>query len=537
MSEKTGSSFQSARDEAIRTLVLRGDLTPEQVSALKLGEVHLATNRLIIEPDEFDLPSVARVGRVSLNLDRDMQRALIAWLVARPDGPNDHLFPGEGLAGLDVATINELLAGAKPAEAPPDAHAVDVTTPPRAESEVATEAAGEPSPASPRRLAEEVPRPAPPVMERQAEPQPVSLDEIESLRRRLAESYDAWAPAMPSPPAAKRQQEVEAPPPASVEVEPLEGVSELELPWGPIAPTEEGELEPTALPREEVPGAETAPTPSAGVSDLLTRLWGWGETKFTLNLSFRAVMLVGLALFVVCCVGLVLAGQSMLRGGGLAGMLAGATPSESPVPTEEAVPSATFTPSPTATPTATATATPELSPSPAVGEAPAPTDTPPLPPTPGPTSTPIILVVTATPTPEPPATATLVPADTPATSAPAEPTPTSTPAFKYPAPELLAPEDGSTVPGVIAILKWESVGPLADDEWYAVRFVFLEQGQLVYNGDRVKVPEWRVPDRFYYQADGPALEYRWFVFVERDNPDGSVTQLGPESETFAFRWE
>ncbi len=532
MTEKTGSSFQSARDEAIRTLVLRGGLTPEQVSALKLGEVHLATNRLIMEPDEFDLPSVARVGRVSLNLDKDMQRALIAWLVARPDGPNDHLFPGEGLAGLDVATINELLAGAKPAEAPPDAHAVDATRPPRAESE----AAAEPPPVSSPRLAEEVPPPAPPIMERQAEPQPVSLDEIESMRRRLAESYDAWAPAVPSPAATKRQQEAEAPPTAPVEVEPLEGVSELELPRGTIAPTEEGELEPSALPREEVPGWEAAPTPSARVGELLSRLWGWGETKFTFNLSFRAVMLVGLVLFVACCVGLALAGRAVLRGGGLADMLAGATPSETPVPTEEALPSATFTPSPTATPTATDTATPTLPSSPTVGESPTPADTS-LPPTPGPTPTPIIVVVTATPTPEPPATATPVPADTPVVSVPAEPAPTSTPPFKYPAPELLAPEDGATVPGVIAILQWESVGPLEDDEWYAVRFVFLQQGQLVYNGDRVKAPEWRVPDRFYYQADGPALEYRWFVFVERDNPDGSVTQLGPESETFAFRWE
>ncbi len=92
-------------------------------------------------------------------------------------------------------------------------------------------------------------------------------------------------------------------------------------------------------------------------------------------------------------------------------------------------------------------------------------------------------------------------------------------------------------PGVIAILKWESVGPLADDEWYAVRLIFLQQGQTVYNGDRSRVTEWRVPDRLYYQADGPALEYRWFVFVERDNPDGSVAQLSPESERFVFRWE
>jgi hypothetical protein len=46
-----------------------------------------------------------------------------------------------------------------------------------------------------------------------------------------------------------------------------------------------------------------------------------------------------------------------------------------------------------------------------------------------------------------------------------------------------------------------------------------------------------MPDRLFYAADGPELQYRWFVFVERDNPDGSTTQLSPESQTFLFQWE
>jgi hypothetical protein len=90
---------------------------------------------------------------------------------------------------------------------------------------------------------------------------------------------------------------------------------------------------------------------------------------------------------------------------------------------------------------------------------------------------------------------------------------------------------------MINYLKWEPVGPLADDEWYAVRLVFLQQGEPVYQGDQIKASDWRVPDRFYYQADGPALEYRWYVFVERQNPDGSTTPLSPESKTSVFRWE
>jgi hypothetical protein len=154
-----------------------------------------------------------------------------------------------------------------------------------------------------------------------------------------------------------------------------------------------------------------------------------------------------------------------------------------------------------------------------------------------PTSTPVVIVVTATPTPEPPVTDTPVVVDTPEGGVPVEPTATETPGSKYSAPVLIWPEDGSTVPGVINILQWESVGPLNDDEWYAVRMIFREQGELVYEGDRVKTPEWRVPDRLYYRADGPDLEYSWYVFVERDNSDGSVTQLSPDSETFVFRWE
>jgi hypothetical protein len=102
---------------------------------------------------------------------------------------------------------------------------------------------------------------------------------------------------------------------------------------------------------------------------------------------------------------------------------------------------------------------------------------------------------------------------------------------------LLEPRDRGVVPGSINYLKWEPVGLLADDEWYAVRLVFSQQGQLVYEGDRTKVPEFLVPERLYYKADGPALEYSWFVFVERQNPDGSASQLSPESDTYVFRWQ
>ena len=86
------------------------------------------------------------------------------------------------------------------------------------------------------------------------------------------------------------------------------------------------------------------------------------------------------------------------------------------------------------------------------------------------------------------------------------------------------------------MLRWKSVDPLAADEWYAVRLIFQRQGKTVYEGDSMRAPEWWLPERLYYMADGPALEYHWFVFIERHNPDGSTTPVSPESKTFTFSW-
>ncbi len=338
---------------------------------------------------------------------------------------------------------------------------------------------------------------------------------------------DSGAPSEPPPrevgaiPVVTPVPAPEGPPVAPPEPEPERG-PEL------VGPGETMVAESVPEPAEQALVPAPVPPPSGGLGDRLRGLWKSSEEKLTFNLSYRAVALGGLTLLVVvCCVGLAFAGGALL-GLGPTGLLAGATPTETQTPTQTALPStSTLSPTPAATVTSTSTATPMATPT----ASPAPTNTQ------SPTPTPAVIVVTATPTPEPPPTDTPVPTNTPEGGVPPEPTVTETPGFKYSAPVLLWPEDGSTVPGLINILKWEPVGPLDDDEWYAVRLIFREQGELVYAGDRVKIPEWRVPDRLYYQADGPALEYSWYVFVERDNPDGSATQLSPESETFVFRWE
>ena len=525
MSEQPNPSSQQARDKVLRALVTRGGLTPEQISALKLDQVHLATKTLTVGPDEFDPAYDPNKPPVRLTLDQTMLQALIDWLVVRPDGPNDHLFPGPGTQGLDAASIAQVIAGSPPGAGP------------------AGERPPQPLPSGPRQAKDKgAPAAAPPPLA-PAAPEGVPLEEIEALRGRLADTYDAWAPAVQSPPPKPGGAASPTPPPSQPPK-----AQQAEESWildvllqgpQPEAPKEGKPPEPAVAPPSPPPPRAVTPVPAvpaeaeqaepvaapAATGGQLKGLWQSSAEQLTLNLSYRTLAIGSLVLLaVVCCVGLSLLGGILLRQGGPAGLVAGVPPSPTPSPTERvALPSATPSPTPTATPSPTPT--------------PAPTNTPGVTPPSGPTPTPIIIVVTATPAPQPTPTNTPVPTNTPAGGAPQPPTPTPEPAFKYPAPTLLEPANGSTVPGVLAYLKWEPVGDLAADEWYTVRLVFSEQGQLVYEGDQVKQPEWQVPVRFYYQADGPDLEYSWYVFVERRNPDGSNTALSPESETFVFRWE
>jgi serine/threonine protein kinase len=145
---------------------------------------------------------------------------------------------------------------------------------------------------------------------------------------------------------------------------------------------------------------------------------------------------------------------------------------------------------------------------------------------------------TLTPKPPPP-TPTPRAVKTPAAAA-ATATPTPTPAgptFRYRAPALTAPISGSIVAGPIIFLKWEPIERLQAGEWYAVRLMYFKNGQPIYEGDNVTAPEWRVPESFYHQADGPELRYEWYVYVERETSDGSTEPLSPQSEHSVFRWE
>ena len=508
MAQETNSSSPEARDAALRALISGEGLTLEQVSALKLDQVHLASSTLMIEPDEFASTGESPQETIVINLEGETQRAIIAWLVARPDGPNEHLFPGDDSGGLDVETI----VRATTVEEPQSTAGVSLSEEPGGGLDVppAADAAGGTSESPPS--GEEVPI---------EQPEAVSLDEIERLREELAEADDGWALVTEEAVTPAEGAELEAAPKTLPEPVSRRGRTAGRKPVARRGKTVVAGRPPYASGGEPPKGSKPRGPSGAG------------------QFPQRSLAIVGVVLVLVCCVGTTVAGVLAYRGGQVDSLVAAILPSGTQNPTGTAVPATSLPPAaatPMVAPTFTATEPPPPADTP--GAAPVGADTPtPAPPSPVETATPVVVVVTATATPEPPPTATRPPAVAPPGGETAEPSDTPTPGFEYEAPVLLEPLDEGVVSGVMAILKWESVGELADDEWYAVRLIYLQQGQPVYEGDRMKAVDWRVPDRFFYQADGPALEYRWYVFVERQNADGSATQLSPESEEFSFRWE
>lgn len=188
-----------------------------------------------------------------------------------------------------------------------------------------------------------------------------------------------------------------------------------------------------------------------------------------------------------------------------------------------------FMPTPTATPTATGT--PTLTPT-STGT---PTMTPTSTPTPSPTFTP-----TVTPTETSPPAQILPATVTPTSTS----TPTPTPRFRVPV--LIGPPDGEIFagPDQFVILSWKPAGQLAEDEWYAVRLSWAENGTFSQRGgDNLKETSWRIPAGFYWgkadQESGRA--YEWYVYVERvtETEDGQRVgePVSPSSETRVFYWQ
>lgn len=185
---------------------------------------------------------------------------------------------------------------------------------------------------------------------------------------------------------------------------------------------------------------------------------------------------------------------------------------------------------PTATPTPTVTATPTLIPS--ATPTPSPTNTPIPSATPSPTQT-ATPAPTETPTPEP----------TVANAPTATPAPTETPTPNFSPLVLISPDDNVQFdPDHPIVLSWEPAGELAENEWYAVRINWLQNGERAFGGTNTKDLSWTIPASQYYgKADqGTGRVYEWNVSVERVIVNDAGEEVGvpvsEPSESRIFFW-
>jgi serine/threonine protein kinase len=215
------------------------------------------------------------------------------------------------------------------------------------------------------------------------------------------------------------------------------------------------------------------------------------------------------------------------------------TPTRAPTRTSTPAVSQAPAPSPTEGPTSAPTATPRPTNTPT--DTLIPTDTAIPTSTLAPTHTPTTPSSTRRPT------STLRPTQTPTptgrpTNTPAPKLPTATPAsVPHPAPTLREPPDGAGFSGKEAqvILRWDSVGLLAEDEYYVVVTLFTH-GQETWRDEHwVKETSFQVPT--YLPENATSDRYEWSVTVMRQTgtkPDGMKEgmPIGPASVSRSFTW-
>jgi hypothetical protein len=534
-------SEQSAKEtilsKTLQVLVKQQGLSLEELGQIRLSHLHLAGK----SPAINFTPEGSQEAKV-ITLDLEMHRALVSWLVNRPDSITDFLFPGQGSEGMSLAEIQQALQATSPLAdplgptstpfppAPPEVDEGLPPAPPPSASRpvkpfsrpeagpppVGSEGAPvsfQPPPAPPEAdEAGDIPLPPatpsaapPPVGVTPSQPvAPIKPPEPAPARSPMPEPVQPTPPVdttlvsakKPDPPAS----EVKPAPPASKPATPVQKATPVKQPSSPI----------------KTAGSQIAP-PTAG-----------RPRFFVPGIALAALVLCGL-----CIVGGWFAGQSeaggqLLASLGLSRVVGGANQAtpveatsetsifESVPPTPTLPPTSTLTPlpptnTPVPTDTSTATSAPTDTPTTEATDTPAPTDTP----------------VPPTDTPEP----TAEPTEPPTAEAP------PTPALKYPAPELVEPSNEfAFIQGNTIVLRWKPVD-LAANEQYAVRMVYPYQGQPTYQGSNIKEPEWIVPLALFGQIDPPENRYEWFVVIERVNEDGSGTAISPESEHRFFTWK
>ena len=144
----------------------------------------------------------------------------------------------------------------------------------------------------------------------------------------------------------------------------------------------------------------------------------------------------------------------------------------------------------------------------------------------------------ASPTP----TSTPVPTETPtaeiiATSPPSGAA-TPSPQYTYPAPTLLGPAPYATYAGEFSeiTMSWESVGPLAENEYYAVTTrYFVGEEPRYWGSGLIKETSWQVPTQAGYGQAGKD-EITWWGTVRVATGDGQSQPISPPSEERVLIW-
>lgn len=544
MSEQ--ANHEAILSKTLRILVQQHQLTSAELAQIRLADLHLAGK----SPTISFTPTGGLEPKV-VQLDLDTHRALVNWLVNRPDAVSDFLFPGSGAEAMSEADLQRLLeqAGTAP---------------------VAAESTTLPFPPAPPEVAEGLP-PMPPSASRPL--RPVSRPEMGAPPPGASHLPFQPPPVPPevdegaSPPAPKPAPSTAKPinpsrpvavPPAPPEAQPVplpetkqatpaaEAAADATLasakkPETPEPPKSQTKAEPPAAKPTAAASTPVAKTPAPrqasrpvqpAMAAKAAKPPSFSQRPVWARFALPGIVVAALLLCGICLASGWFAGQGGPMGELLASLGLSSSPTEeAQTGTVEATTESSVFESVPATPTLppTSTSTP-LPPT----NTPAPTDT--STPTPAPTDTPTVL---PTDTPEP--TATPTPTETPEpTAEPEEASPTKEPAAPsttYPAPELLDPAtDFSFIQGNTIVLKWKPVD-LAPNEHYAVRLVYKYQGQPTYQGSNVKESEWTIPLALFGQIDPPENRYEWFVQIERVNDDGTGTAISPESEHRFFTWK
>jgi hypothetical protein len=129
----------------------------------------------------------------------------------------------------------------------------------------------------------------------------------------------------------------------------------------------------------------------------------------------------------------------------------------------------------------------------------------------------------------------IVPGPTPTASGTPLPTgnETATPTPTHRAPDVVYPQNGLTVSGVVR-LQWVSVGRLQPGEFYVVNLTDETAGVLFIDATRdtyIEIPQDYIP------RDGQPHQITWWVSVQIQGQDGLFVPSGGRTPDYRFVWE